>query len=338
MSALSFAPRARLALCLAAALVAGCDRSGDAPATGLAAAEQALGERLAVLPRLREARDVAHAGTRRVELYERSGDDARYLAYRERVASDGAGAFALEPVEPLTDVAGGWSSFALVQRQRAKFLVRYRDFAVRDEALFLRNYRLYDRGPAAPVAGRACEHLSVRRADGSHGYELALDEETGLLLDAIELDGEGRVLSRVTYESLELRPDLSSVVFHRSTIEEVDHALDLALRESFQAPLLEPRLLPQGYELRQASTLLDDQDQRWAKLVYTDGVETLFFAQALRDERAAALPPLPEGDELLVLQQGAVTMASGNIRGERLVLAGKVGSRALLDLVESSLP
>lgn len=329
--------RAALASMLGSlALLMGCEQAtGEAGTTFEAGAV----ERQAVLPPVREARAVAHVGTRRVELFDRSVEPPRYLAYRERIASDGQGQFALEPLEPVTQVASGWPAFELMQRQRAKFLVRYRDFALRDQALFLRNYALSDRGPGQPVAGRACSLYSAQRLDGSHAYELATDDETGLLLSVRELDAQGRTLGQVVYEELDLAPDLGAIVFHRSTIDELEHALDRPLAEVFDAPILVPSLLPAGYELRQATTLTDDEGERWAKLVYTDGVETLFFAQLLPPPGGALVPHrLPQGDELVVVEESPVTMASGQIGAHRLVVAGKVDARELLDLVNSALP
>jgi hypothetical protein len=159
------------------------------------------------------------------------------------------------------------------------------------------------------------------------------------LLSVRELDGQGRVLSQVAYEELDLAPDLGAIVFHRSTIDEVEHVLDRPPAEVFEAPILLPKLLPAGYGLRQATTLTDDEGERWAKLVYTDGVETLFFAQLLPQPGRALEPHrLPQGDELVVVEESPVTMASGQIGAHRLVVAGKIDARALLDLVNSALP
>lgn len=319
-------------------LLAGCERGGSEAGTSF---ETTSAERVAVLPQMSEALDVAHIGTRRVELFDHSVEPARWLAYREQIASDGEGSFALEPLETLTDVAGGKQTFELMQRQRAKFLVRYRDFTVRDQALFLRNYALHDRGASESVAGRACSLFGVERLDGSRSYELAVDDETGLVLSVHERDAQGRSLSRVVYETLELRPDLSKIVFHRSTLDEVEHVLDRPLAEIFETAVLAPRLLPAGYELREATTLTDDQGERWAKLVYTDGVETLFFAQLLprlpQTGGATEAPSMLQADELVVVEKSPVTMASGRIGAHRLVVAGKVDARELLDLVNSAL-
>jgi hypothetical protein len=334
-----FTPLRTLATVLVASatlVLGGCD--GDTVArTDFGEARSAAGA--SALPRFAELRDVRHTGTRKVELYDRSVEPARYLAYREEVASDGEGRFALTPLEPLTRVAQGWPTFQLIQRSRARLHVRYRDFAVRDEALLLRNYAIRDLDRVEIVAGRSASLFRVQRIDGSRAFELAVDDEHDLVLRARELNGQGEPLSQVTYETIDLAPVFDRVVFHRSTIDETEHGLE-GLDSVFQVDVLIPRLLPQGYELRQASTLIDDQGERWAKLTFSDGVDTLFFAQALpvEGERLAAPHRLPQGDELIVSRMGSVVAAWGQVGAHRLLVLGKVDERALLDMVESALP
>lgn len=323
---------------LLACCLAGCDASTtsfssdfDGSETTAAAASE--------LATWHAASEVAHTGKRLVELWDRSSQPARYLAYREEIASDGFERFALTPLAPLTEVAPDWPTFELMQRSRAKFLMRYRDFAVRDQALFLRNYTIRDLGRTELVAGRSTSLFQVQRRDGSRSFEIAVDDETGLFLRVRELDDEGRSISALVYESIDLAPDLDAVVFHRSTIEEREHPLGRPMGEVFEAPVLEPHLLPQGYALRGASTLVEGDGRRWAKLSYSDGVETLFFAQTLSEPDEPQRPRRQsQGDELVVLESTPVVMASGRVGGHELVVAGKVGARELLDLVESALP
>ena len=140
------------ALLLPIFLVAGCDSSETSAVT------QFENETAAVssgLPDFRRAMDVRHQGVRRVDLYDRSVEPAKYLSYREEIAADGTGRFSLAPVEALTQVAPDWISFELQQRARAKFLMRYRDFEVRDQGLMLRNYTIRDLDASEEVAGRS---------------------------------------------------------------------------------------------------------------------------------------------------------------------------------------
>lgn len=322
-------------LALLLALLTGC--GGDSQSFSFSTRNEGL-ERRSAVPGLRDAREVRHAATRVVEVWDRSSEPARYLAWRERFVSDGEGRFSLEPLAPLTEVAPDWGTFELLQRARARFQVRYRDFAVRDQGLFLQNWALRDLGREELVAGRPCELFEVRRLDGSHGFELAVDAGTGLLLRSRELDREGRPIGGFTVEALDLDPDLDAVVFHRSTIDEEEHALERSAQEAFGAPVLTPRLLPRGYALRGQATLREADGTRWAKRTYTDGVETLFFAERLAAPGELGAPHRrPEGDSLTVVEARPVAMASGTIGAHHVVVAGKVGSRELLDLVESAL-
>ena len=82
---------------------------------------------------------VPHAGVRRVEAIDRTVDPPRVIAYRERVMTDGNGRFSLDPTEAITPVAPDWNVFSLLQRIRADYVFRHRDFAIRDMGLFQQN-------------------------------------------------------------------------------------------------------------------------------------------------------------------------------------------------------
>lgn len=328
-------PRLHPGLALAAGLlVAACDGEHSSYEFSSTHAES-----VTTLPAFPGALEVLHEGTRLVEVWDRDESPARYLAYEEELVSDGAGEFSLVPTVARTAVAPDWYSFQVFQRSRARFLVRYRDFAVRDRVLFLRAWSLRDAGRTEVVAGRACSVFEVQRLDGQRSYEIARDDLTGLVLRAEERDADGLVVGRLTYLSFDPTPDLASVAFYRSSIDEtVEEGVTTSeLDEVFGQEVLAPRILPEGYALAEVSTLVDDQGTSWAKLTYLDGVQPLFFAQVLTPDGSTPSRGR-KADSILVSREGEVSTASGRVAGRRVLVVGKLAEDEVLDLVESALP
>ena len=134
-----------------------------------------------------------------------------------------------------------------------------------------------------------------------------------------EFDAKGSPVCALEYESFELAPDLSGAVWHRAANEERSLDLGRELASQVELDVLRPRLLPEGFELRGASTIEDEEGQRWLKLTYLDGVEPLFFLQALPAEsesvRTAAPRGTPEPDTIAVFSMGRATVLQGSVRG-----------------------
>ena len=333
--------RLRLLVLAAAALLIGCGDGERSASTEFPGGVAEGATRSASLPTMRGALEVPHRGTRKVEVFAEAEDgSATYLAYREAVAVDASGALSLEPLGLLTEAAVDPITFELEQRSRARFLMRYRDFAVRDEALFLQNYAVKDLGPAEPIDGRATSGLSIERRDGRRSFTLRVDDATGLVLVAEERGADGRLESRVSYETVSFAPAFTDVVFHRSAIREEGLAAELATDEA-RIQLHRPRLLPAGYELQEVTLLTEEDGKRWAKLTYTDGVDPLFLLQAqpaLGEAPASGAVHHPEGDRVLVNARGSVLTLQARIADFEWTLVGKLAEREALDLIESALP
>lgn len=344
--------RTLLALCLAT--LAGCGGGLDAQPAGSAAevGSKAVdgGASAPVHPtgaanaqflrRLQSARvTVAHRGVRRVEQHWKIGDQAQELSYREQVASDGAGRFAIEALEQLS--AGSDSAaadtFLLLHQARAGFTWRYRDFAVRDVEAFLLNYDLIPLGSLTVVLGRACDEYFVQRSVGhAVRYSIAVDRETGLVLRARHETAAGELLGLVEYESLELAPDLSAVVWHTPvTLEEpLEREPSAAAQQLGFRPRL-PRNDGGVFRLMEAQAITapapDGGEQSWAKHTLTDGVEVLFFLHggsdpSAREDVVRVAPPV-----------GPWNTAEGSLRGEKFTCIGRVSVDELLDVIASTL-
>ena len=286
----------------------------------------------------------SYSGVRQVEVFDWESAAPRHVAYRERVVTDGAGRFSAKPVEPLSSIEGGWDSFVLDLHSWEAVSFRYRDFDVRDEGLFARNYRMLDLGTEVEVAGRRADAYRVeRRSTRGGSFELAYDRETGVLLRSLERDADGRLVAAMEFETFAVGAPPADVIWHGARVQETP--LDWrALGSGQGSQYLAPRVVPAGFELREAVRVDDGAGSRWLRLTYLDGVEPLFFVAALPGSNAAARfgggaqGPEGPGHRVVVSQLGDTRVAQGFIGEHVIVAAGRVAEAELLDLIESALP
>jgi len=281
---------------------------------------------------------VAHSGLRRVSFHPEGEPD---VTFRERVTTDGNGHFSVVPVEAVDASVLDWDSFELVQRTLEGFIFRYRDFAIRDPRLFERNWRTTDLGQTFTVASRTCRRYRIERIDGKATvYELSVDVENGMVLASDEFDASGGLRASMTYESLLFAPELSGIAWHQPAKEiQLDPRQEL---EVARPRKLEPKLLPEGYGLGEAATV-EEGGRSWLKRTYTDGVEPLFFLQALDPAPAVSLDPESASRELTASQVyvyriGSATVIQGKVDGADVIAIGKATEAELLDLLASALP
>jgi hypothetical protein len=278
---------------------------------------------------------VAHAGERTIEVHDALG---LVVAHRERIVTDGAGRFSVRPIEALSSVSDDWE---FRQINREGYLFRYRDFAIRNQAQFERNYRLTDLGLEATVAGRLCRHYLVERTRGeARSFKLAVDVASRLILQVEERDADGRLATSMTYTTYEEAPELSTAVWFESVHEETHLAVD-------DPSGLRPRRLPEGFVPHEAVRLRSGEEE-WIRRTYTDGVETVFFLHRTRegrpaDREAAAAStggglPYEEAEDVLLYRMGAAGVAQALLPEGSFVAVGKLADRALVDLIESALP
>ena len=314
----------------------------DVPGGAAQHLQAAPGDLLLGDPRL----TVAHDGIRRIEFPLVAGPAG---SFRERIVTDGQGRYSIRPLEALAGTAAERETFELLQVAREGFLFRYRDFLVRDARLFARNWRTTDLGTTALVAGRTCTLHRVERTSGvAKTFELSLDVQTGLVLASRELDAGGDLVAAMTYESVRFDPDLASVVWHVPANEERPFP-DPADAQGTVPGTLRPRLLPQGYGELEATSVRAGEGARWLKRTYSDGVEPLFFFQAMGDavggiqpivqsEAGLGQPTKPRPSSVVVFEVGAATAIQGEVDGFELMVIGRAPKDKLLDLIESSLP
>jgi hypothetical protein len=333
-------------LCL---LLIGCGRPA-APGDQSEALRPAAGSGPSFLrgdPRLA----VAHVGLRRLEFPHVVGPGR---SFRERIATDGKGNYSIEPVDALGTSGAEWDGFELLLRGREGFHFRYRDFLVRDPRLFARNWRTTDQERMVEIAGRSCALYRVERTEGKPiAFELSIDAGTGLVLASREFDADGQLVAAMTYENVRFDLDPSTVAWHVPANEEV--VLDPAddnLVEALGAQPLRPHLLPRGYGPLETTMVGDGKGAKWLMLTYSDGVEPLFFFQAVKRTSGSGANPREidtrseagldgaqrAASSVVVFEIGAATAIQGTVDGFELMVIGKAPQAELLDLIESSLP
>jgi hypothetical protein len=275
---------------------------------------------------------VAHRGVRRIESHYAIDGAVHDIAYTEEIVTDGLGGFLIEPLSAIGEVP---PSFMHRLRMRIGFAFQYRDFRVRDLELFEDNYQFVRGGRPVIVAGRSASEFVVKsRVNEGRFYTVAMDLATGLVLRCVEESAEGQVLASMEYLTFEDAPDLAGVaMYQRSNAEvDLDPQGDLYAELGFE-PLI-PTDVPEGYRLSRLSRVLDPTGRRWAKLTFTDGVESLFFLNA----GGSSMPDGPTDDVVQVYEVGPISIAQGEVREQDLMGVGKVPTHALLSMLTSALP
>lgn len=268
------------------------------------------------------------------------------VEYREEVTTDGAGQFTIQPLSVVTPPMDFLEEEAFLSSQanRESFFFRHRGFAIRDHDSFWRNYRVSHIASSQLVAGRSCERFSIERHDGTgERFTIAIDPATWLILFEERVSSSGELLSRIQFETLELDPDLSTVQLTggASAWIEFDTAQPPA---SLKGPLLVPSAPPTSFEFQSAGYQESAglSGKSWAQLVYSDGVEEVFF---LFEEEADTIGNAAnsshsiinhEADTVRVFRFGHWSMIEGHVAGRFVVAVGRVHEQDLLLMLQSA--
>jgi len=278
----------------------------------------------------------AFRGERLVEFFYEVDGEPRTLRYREDVGSNGEGMFAVEGIEALEGTDNP-ALFRLMHTNRANFMYRYRDFRIRDLDRFLRNFDARIVDESRDVAGVQCSALHIERRSGATThFEVCIDPATGLVMSWEERAQDGALLSRVYFETFELGGDLAGLdlVTNRYSPQPLD---ENDPDEELGFNLWRPTLPPTGYELDSAASFVDETGRTWAKLVYGNGADHVFFLQG----EPLVADPVPVGqntsDFLERVVVGPWTMIHGTIDDVPVILMGKVAGGQLKDMLQSAL-
>jgi hypothetical protein len=345
------AARTGLGIVLAGlALLGGCgDGSGEGSLVG---GQEKLSGASSLVDLIASApTSVPYEMTRRYEAYWGKGLQANSISYRERIYGDGGGRFAIEPVEVLEPpmATSAETVFLLVQKVRESFFFKHRDFGIRDTQLLARHWQVVDTGLTTQFLGRTCALLEVRRVkNAARVYHLTVDVANGLVLRSEEKTLAGNTVGLLEVEVLNLTPSLSGVMFHQPVTEVFELGGGGLGQERLSFIPIQPKLLPQGYHLAQSSAVLDPTtDDSWARFIYSDGVEELFFLHGGNEEEVSYGGGLgttggatstggKTKDVVKYIEMGSWTVIFGEVKGERFISMGKLPRGKLFDLVESA--
>ncbi len=290
----------------------------------------------------RAATGVAYSGVRRVEQTWRVGEETISTSYREEVASDGEGRFALRSLELIAPSLPEPSEelWRMLQGSREGFLFRYRDFRIHDVASMVTNYSPILLGTNVHVAGRVCDEMMFALRHGaSFTYNLAVDRETGLVMRCEQVATDGQVMGLVEFESIELNPSFAAdFEWHVPSNDEQPLPDGQASRLAVAGFVpLQPQSDGGRFALVE-STVLRSEDPAgggevaWVKSTLTDGVEVVFVLHGGSD------PSLTSEDVMRVAPSvGPWNHVEGTLRQQRFMALGRASVDELLDLIASTL-
>lgn len=289
-------------------------------------------------------------GVRRVTQFELDSDGiAAALEIREEVGSDGTGDYSIELVEVISLPAGmDRSLYPITHARSADVFWSKRDFDIQDIDLASLNYSITHLPDTALVAGVVCEQVEFVRymtlGDRPGRYVVQFDPATGFVLGWTEFDRFGAVLVKSVYESFSYRASLDGLALRGASFS--GNALSLARSLNGQSgfPVLLPDLLPSGFEIYEVKSFVVPVEMvqtgdsylppgPWARMHATDGIESLSFAHGQVMSGHSGIGD----DQLRVLRQGSWVYGFGRASGVPFVVAGRVTTTALRQLVESAI-
>lgn len=218
----------------------------------------------------------------------------------------------------------------------------WRDFSVRNQALFEDNYEWSQVSASKYVAGRDCTVAEVRPDFPDRpSYRVWADKETHIILKALEYTPDGVLASEMEVTSLDLDPvlteddlaDLSYVEQAEASEGEIEGFVNF---ESF-----EPSYLPAGFELR--STRIA-QVAGFPISVHTwgDGVVELMLVQyaALIQDPNGVTEDFPEGafSAVAIERNGTIYDGTFFVDGTQVHVLGKLDLGELQTVMESLVP
>lgn len=157
------------------------------------------------------------------------------------------------------------------------------------------------------VAGRLTSVLQVVPRDTyRYGYILSVDQETGLVLKSLMVDGNGRILERYQFVELELNPNIAEL--EQTPPAKRQRVANPNIGECNQTQMGEPQgwqltWVPSGFAFVGQRKLNDTREM----LMYTDGLTTFsVFVEP-------ATSPPPEG----IGQRGATVLYMSKVLHQR---------------------
>ncbi len=149
-------------------------------------------------------------------------------------------------------------------------------------------------GRIARVAGRLAKHISIKPVDEfRYGYDLWLDQFSGLLLKWVLLDSNGDPLAKLMFTNLNLGSDIDMDELISTTPK--DRFVQVKSRMpgqhllSANQPMWRPSVLPPGFKLATHTVQEKDGTNIFEHQVYSDGLASVSVYVEDRDKDSEAV-------------------------------------------------
>ena len=205
----------------------------------------------------------------------------------------------------------------IVRRGDDKDCMRASDMLLRGSVLKINDnnyshlqdfYNFYIRGDTR-IAGRAVSVVNVIPKDKyRYGYIIAIDKETGLMLQSVLINGKGKPMERFQFVDISIGADLNNIEStpELSASDDIDVDQSDCLKADHQAKVSSsqwvPKWLPPGFVLSSFQPIGEDGQE---SLMFTDGL-AVFSVFIDSDEKSGSLPAVDAnlGATVAVLTKG----------------------------------
>lgn len=224
---------------------------------------------------------VAYRGVRHWQIGGEAFGDPLEVLLTEVVQTDGQGGFELKALN--YSVNGGELNqpFGELYAIRQGFLFRYRDPHVFDFERLMSNYTLLDGGATKLIAGRTAFELVLKpqsKYKSGSTYSIWVDFETSLITGLSEWDPKGQLLVSFEYSTLDVgQPSDEGFKPFQSVVAQNGLGDPEQWNETMGFDVREPSYVPRGFGLLEGRVTRSPGEPAWAMMVYTDGVQPVFF-------------------------------------------------------------
>jgi len=148
-------------------------------------------------------------------------------------------------------------------------------------------------GGKARLAGHEARRVIIKPADRyRYGYELWLEESSGLLLKWVLSNNRGEALAKLMFTEMRLGSDVRESELRSSAPEEAFQLLESSMpakTTAFNKPLWKPAKLPPGFRLTMHNRVDTGTQGSYEHLVYSDGLASVsVYIEDPREENTAA--------------------------------------------------
>ncbi len=201
--------------------------------------------------------------------------------------------------------------------------MNYRQFTrlPNSQLLYQKSRYSFGLGDKHRIASLKAQQIVIEPKDGfRYGYELWLEERTGMLLKQVMLDEKGKVLEKLVFTNIELGAEIDDEDLVESSADQSPVPAKLLANVNSQ-PRWRPAQLPSGFELL-AHQQSEDDTEALEHLLYSDGLAHV--SVYLEPQEIATVDT-----EYPATRYGVVNIYSRSMSGMHITAMGAVPYRTL---------